>query len=58
MAEFIERKRRLNAFDIRYNDTIDAREAGGAGGTSDERWQRCANVLSRRDMIKWLSKGW
>lgn len=35
MAEFIERKRRLNAFDIRYNDTIDP---GGAGGTSDERW--------------------
>jgi superfamily II DNA or RNA helicase len=49
MAEFIERKRRVNAFDIRYNNTIDP------GG---ERWERCANVLSRRDMVEWLSRGW
>lgn len=49
MTEFIDRKRRLNAFDIRYNGTIDP------GG---ERWERCANVLSRRDMVEWLSKGW
>jgi hypothetical protein len=49
MAEFIERKRRVNAFDIRYNSTIDP------GG---ERWERCASVLSRRDMVEWLSRGW
>jgi hypothetical protein len=49
MSEFIERQRRQNAFDIRYNDTIDA------GG---EKWERCSNVLSRRDLIEWLSKGW
>lgn len=49
MREFIDRRRRMNAFDIRYNNTIDP------GG---ERWERCSNVLSRRDMIEWLSKGW
>ncbi len=49
MSQFIDRKRRQNAFDIRYDSTIDA------GG---ERWERCANVLSRRDLVEWLSKGW
>lgn len=49
MSELIDRKRRLNAFDIRYSSTIDP------GG---ERWERCANVLSRRDIVEWLSKGW
>jgi superfamily II DNA or RNA helicase len=49
LAEFIERKERMNAFDIRYSATIDP------GG---ERWERCANVLSRRDIVEWLSKGW
>jgi superfamily II DNA or RNA helicase len=49
MSEFIERKHRQNAFDIRYNSTID---------TGGEKWERCSNVLSRRDLIEWLSKGW
>ena len=49
MSEFIERQHRQNAFDIRYNSTIDA------GG---EKWERCSNVLSRRDLMEWLSKGW
>jgi superfamily II DNA or RNA helicase len=49
MSEFIEQKRRMNAFDIRYNETIDPK---------GEKWERCANVLSRRDLVEWLSKGW
>src|SRR5262245_37868042 len=49
LSEFIERKRRANAFDIRYADTIDP---------EGEPWEKCSEVLSRRDVIETLSRGW
>jgi superfamily II DNA or RNA helicase len=49
LTEFIEKKRRANAFDIRYADTVDP---------DGEPWEKCAQVLSRRDILERLSKGW
>jgi superfamily II DNA or RNA helicase len=49
LTEFIERKRRANAFDIRYADTVDP---------EGEPWEKCSEVLSRRDVIERLSRGW
>lgn len=49
LRAFIERKREANAFDLRYGETIDAK---------DEPWEKCAEVLSRRDVIERLSKPW
>jgi hypothetical protein len=49
LTEFIERKRRANAFDIRYADTVDPK---------GEPWEKCARVLSRRDVVERLSRGW
>jgi superfamily II DNA or RNA helicase len=49
LTEFIEKKRRANAFDIRYADTVDPR---------GEPWEKCSQVLSRRDVIERLSRGW
>jgi superfamily II DNA or RNA helicase len=49
LAEFIERKRRANAFDIRYANTVNPK---------GEPWQKCSQVLSRRDLVERLSRGW
>ncbi|WP_394842385.1 phospholipase D-like domain-containing protein [Pendulispora brunnea] len=49
LTEFIEKKRRANAFDIRYADTVEPK---------GEPWEKCAQVLSRRDVIERLSRGW
>jgi superfamily II DNA or RNA helicase len=44
-----ERKLAENAFTIRYKNTLDP---------SNDRWERCAEVLSRRDILQRVSKGW
>jgi superfamily II DNA/RNA helicase len=49
LTEFIEQKRRANAFDIRYSDTVDPK---------GEPWEKCSDVLSRRDVVERLSRGW
>jgi len=49
LSEFIERKKRANAFDLRYGETVDP---------TGEPWARCAHVLSRRDVVERLSQGW
>jgi len=49
LTEFIEKKKRANAFDIRYADTVDPK---------GEPWEKCAQVLSRRDIVERMSRGW
>ncbi|MBX3024934.1 DEAD/DEAH box helicase [bacterium] len=49
LSELIERRQRANAFDIRYADTVDP---------SGEPWEKCAQVLSRKDVVERLSRGW
>ena len=49
LSEFIEKKKRANAFDIRYADTVDP---------SGEPWEKCSQVLSRKDVVERLSPGW
>lgn len=49
ISEFIEKKKRANAFDIRYSDTVDP---------SGEPWEKCSTVLSRKDVVERLSRGW
>ncbi|MGQ0505281.1 MAG: helicase-related protein [Myxococcaceae bacterium] len=49
ISEFIEKKKRANAFDIRYADTVDP---------SGQPWEKCSQVLSRKDVIERLSRGW
>ena len=49
ISEFIEKKKRANAFDIRYSDTVDL---------TGQPWEKCSQVLSRKDVVERLSKGW
>jgi hypothetical protein len=49
LNEYIDKKKRANAFDIRYADTVDP---------EGEPWEKCAQVLSRRDIVERLSRGW
>jgi superfamily II DNA or RNA helicase len=49
ISEFIEKRKRANAFDIRYSDTVDP---------SGQPWEKCAQVLSRKDVVERLSRGW
>ncbi len=49
LSEFIERQARANAFDLRYSSTIEP---------SEERWELCARVLSRKDILDRLSESW
>ncbi|HMM61732.1 MAG TPA: DEAD/DEAH box helicase, partial [Candidatus Rifleibacterium sp.] len=44
-----ERKAAQNAFSVKYRNSVDP-EAN--------RWERCAEVLSRRDIINKLSEPW
>ena len=44
-----ERNAARNAFDARYNATI---------APKDNRWEECANVFARRDVIDRLSRPW
>ena len=44
-----ERDAARNAFDARYNATI---------APSDNRWEECADVFARRDVVDRLSKPW
>lgn len=43
------RARARNAFEIRYQETIDP---------DRDRWELCAEVLSRRDIVDKLSQSW
>jgi superfamily II DNA/RNA helicase len=49
LSEFTERKRRANAFELRYGSTVEPE-----GLT----WERCERVLARRDVVERLSDGW
>lgn len=49
ISEFIEKQKRANAFDIRYSDTVDP---------TGEPWEKCSQVLSRKDVVERLSRGW
>lgn len=49
LADFIVKRRTVNAFDLRYSDRVDPSTAP---------WEKCANVLSRRELIERLSRGW
>ena len=48
LSQFTEKKRRANAFDLRYGQTV----MEGPG------WELCEKVLARRDVIERLSEGW
>jgi superfamily II DNA/RNA helicase len=49
LSEYIERKRRANAFDLRYSATV---------LPSDDRWELCARILSRNDITERLTRCW
>lgn len=49
LSQFTEKKRAANAFDLRYGSTVDSKGPG---------WELCERVLSRRDVVERLSKGW
>ena len=49
MDEYIEARKRVNGFDIRYNTNLDARE---------DEWRNCTQVLSRRSIDNFMRKGW
>jgi superfamily II DNA/RNA helicase len=48
-AHFTQKKRRANAFDLRYGKTVMPHGPG---------WEMCEKVLSRRDVVERLSAGW
>lgn len=49
LRQFTERKKRANAFDLRYGSTIQPEGPG---------WEMCEKVLGRRDVVERLSEGW
>jgi superfamily II DNA or RNA helicase len=49
LSQFTEKKRRANAFDLRYGETVMPEGPG---------WELCEKVLARRDVIERLSEGW
>jgi superfamily II DNA or RNA helicase len=49
LSQFTQRKKQANAFDLRYESTI---QPTGPG------WELCERVLSRRDIVERLSEGW
>ncbi len=49
LSQFTEKKRRANAFDLRYGETVMPEGPG---------WELCERVLARRDVIERLSEGW
>jgi superfamily II DNA or RNA helicase len=49
LSQFTEKKRRANAFDLRYGETVMPEDPG---------WELCEKVLARRDVIERLSEGW
>ncbi len=48
-SRFTQKKRRANAFDLRYGKTVMPEGPG---------WELCEKVLSRRDVVERLSAGW
>jgi superfamily II DNA or RNA helicase len=48
-SQFTQKKRRANAFDLRYGKTVMPEGPG---------WELCEKVLSRRDVVERLSAGW
>jgi hypothetical protein len=50
LSEYITRRNEVrSAFDLRYGETIEP---------EGEPWEKCARVLSRRDLEEALSRGW
>ncbi|WP_411902308.1 phospholipase D-like domain-containing anti-phage protein [Methylorubrum thiocyanatum] len=49
MREFIERRRKANAIDLKWESTVDPDGPG---------WEACEKVLARSDVIKRMSQGW
>lgn len=49
MDRYIEARRRVNGFDIRYNATLEP----GA-----DSWRNCAKVFARRDLDSLMRQGW
>jgi hypothetical protein len=49
LLDYIDRRKRANAFELRYSNTIDPQ------GPS---WETCSQVLSRQDIIERLSQPW
>lgn len=49
LSQFTQKKKRANAFDLRYANTL---QPAGPG------WELCETVLSRRDILERLSEGW
>jgi len=49
LDEYINTQKRVNGFDIRYNENLDAEE---------DEWRNCAQVLSRRSIDTLMRNGW
>jgi superfamily II DNA/RNA helicase len=48
-SQFTSKRKRANAFDLRYGKTVMPEGPG---------WEMCEKVLSRRDVVERLSAGW
>jgi hypothetical protein len=49
LRQFTERKKRANAFELRYANSVQPEGPG---------WEQCERVLARRDIVGRLSEGW
>ena len=49
LRQYTERKKRANAFELRYANTVQPEGPG---------WELCERVLARRDVVERLSEGW
>ena len=58
LNKHIERRRRANAFDMRWGGTATGETLSTEQREWQEGWERCAKVLARQDLFDALGKGW
>ena len=49
LDKYIEAKKQVNGFDLRYNEALD---------TDEDTWRECVKVLSRRNLEDLMRRGW
>lgn len=58
LRKFADRRRRANAFDLRWGGTATGIALSGEQADWQRGWENCAKVLAREDILKAMREGW
>jgi hypothetical protein len=58
LRKYADRKRRANAFDIRWGSTATGETLKVDQKAWQQGWETCAKVLARQDVLKVMQEGW